>query len=141
MPVSALRLQDVMASYLRDIARWRRMRADEFDRDPRNLSSAAGLDEFAAYVQTLPDDDPRVQELTRWLTPSETFEPEQRVHVAISRFHFFGQDATNDGFLTHLDELSRADRNEHGRFGGVLPEGDDPWAQRWDPSVRKPPAG
>lgn len=136
--MSAIRLQDVMATYVRDIAQWRRRRAEEFDRDPRNLASAAALEGLAEYLRTLPDDDLRLQELTRWLTPSETFEPGQRVHVAISRFHFFGQDATNDGFLTHLDELSRADRNEHGHFGGTLPEGDDPWSQRWDPSARKP---
>jgi hypothetical protein len=130
-------LQSTIADYVLSIARWRRQRAEEYDRDPRNLISAAGLEGFAEYVRALPDDDPCLQELTHWLTPSELFEPGQRVHVAISRFHYFQSDATYEGFMQYLDELSREDRNEHGRFGGTLPEGDDPWANRWDPGTRQ----
>ena len=131
-------LQRAIEDYLLGIARWRRERAEEYDRDPRNITCAVGLEGLAAYIRSLPDDDPRLAELTHWLTPYEIFEPVQQLHVAVSRFHFFQQDATFDGFLTHLDELSRIDRNEHGQFGGRLPEGDNPWEERWDPSLRQP---
>jgi hypothetical protein len=53
-------MQLAMARYLRSLADWRRQRADEYDRDARNLQSAAGLEELAGFVLGLPEDDPRL---------------------------------------------------------------------------------
>ncbi len=113
--------------YLREIASWRRRKAEEYDRDVRNLRSAASLEELAAYVRTLPEDDARLRELARLTMAGEAFRPEQRVSYEIGRFRFHYDDTGLDAFLDTLVELAIADKGEMGRFGGRMPEGDDPW--------------
>ena len=44
-----------LVDYLRRIAIWRRQRAEEYDRDERNLVVADGLEELAAYILELPE--------------------------------------------------------------------------------------
>ena len=117
-----------MADYLRRIAVWRRQRAEEYDRDTRNLRSAAGLDELADHVLALPADDERIRRLTELAMEGEAFLPGQQTSYEIARFRFFHDSASLDAFLDRLVELAVADRGEMGRFGGRLPEGDDPWS-------------
>jgi hypothetical protein len=124
--------QLLMARYFHALADWRRQRAEEYDRDARNLDSAAGLDELASWVLTLPDDDPRIETFTRLATIGESFEPGQQAHFAAARFRFFSADASCDAFLTRMAELQQADSTELGHFGGRLPEGDDPWSTNRD---------
>lgn len=126
-------LQLAAARYFRSLADWRRQRAEEYDRDARNLQSAAGLDDLADFVLTLPEDDPRLLDLERLAVSGDELAPGQRAHFAAARFRFFNLDVSCDAFLTHLLELQRADIAEDGHFGGRLPEGDDPWARRPDP--------
>jgi len=116
-----------VADYCRDIAGWRRRKAEEYDRDDRNQRSAAALDGFADHVLALPDSDPRLRELARLTVEGEAFRPDQRVHYEIGRFRFHHPEAGLDPFLDRLVELAIEDRGESGRFGGRLPEGDDPW--------------
>ena len=116
-----------VADYCREMAAWRRRRAEEYDRDARNLRSAAGLEELAERVLTLPDDDHRLVELARLTGQGDTFVPDQRVHYELGRFRFHHPEASLDPFLDRLVELAIEDRGEQGRFGGRLPEGDDPW--------------
>ena len=126
-------IQTLIADYLREMARWREGRAEEYDRDPRNLRSAAGLEELARYVLGLPDDDPRLAVLTRLAVHGNRFEPGQQAHFAIARFRFHDEHSSFTAFLDRVVELQLADVTEDGHFGGRLPEGDDPWA--------RPPSG
>lgn len=117
-----------MAEYLRQIAAWRRSRAEEYDRDERNLVAAAGLEELAAYILDLPEDDERLRILNEVAVTHDEFTPGQQTSYEVGRFRFHYAETSLDGFLTHLGEIAIADSNERGRFAGRLPEGDDPWA-------------
>jgi hypothetical protein len=109
-------------------AQWRRRKADEYDRDERNLRTADALQELGNFVVSLPPDDLRLRDLQRLTGSGEDFTPDQRVLYEMGRFRFFQPDASMDAFLTHLVALAEADRGEAGRFGGLMPAGDDPWA-------------
>jgi len=119
--------RQAIAGYLRRIADWRRQRFEDFDRDPRHLRAAAGLDELADYVLALPADDPRLLALGELAMEGELFVPGQQASYEIGRFRFHHAQTTLDGFLGHLVELALADANEHGNFAGRLPPGDNPW--------------
>ena len=120
--------QMLLADYIRSLATWRRARFDDPDRDPRNLQSAAGLDALAEHVQALPDDDPRLERIRELAIVGERLEPGQQAHVGLARFHFHHTETSFDGMLNRFVELQEIDVAEAGHFGGLLPEGDDPWA-------------
>lgn len=120
--------QASFAAFCRSTADWRRRKAEEYDRDVRNLRTAAALDELADHALALPPDDPRLRDLKRLAASGDDFSPDQRVLYELGRFRFHHPEAGLDPFLDNLVELAEADRGEHGRFGGRLPEGDDPWA-------------
>lgn len=122
------RFQLSFAAFCRSTADWRRRKAEEFDRDARNLRTAGALDELAEYVLLLPATDARLTELQRLASSSDDFTPDQRVLYEMGRFRFHQPDTGLDPFLDTLVELAWADRGEAGRFGGRMPEGDDPWA-------------
>jgi hypothetical protein len=116
-----------MAEFCRTTAAWRRRKAEEYDRDPRNLRAAGALEALADVLLELPADDPRLLELQRLAGAGDEFTPDQRVLYELGRFHFHQPDTGIEPFLDTLVELAEADRGEAGRFGGRLPEGDDPW--------------
>jgi hypothetical protein len=120
-------VRQMIADYLRNVADWRRQRAQDDLRDARNLRSASALEALADYVLALPEDDERIQELARLAVEGETFVPGQQTAYEIGRFHFFSEESSFDAFLTWMVELAAADRNEHGRFGGRQVPGDEPW--------------
>ena len=68
-----------MAEFCRVTAAWRRRKAEEYDRDERNLRTAAALEELADYIPTLSADDPRLIELQRLAGTGDDFTPDQRV--------------------------------------------------------------
>ncbi len=119
--------QRSFAEFCRATAEWRRRKAEEYDRDPRNLRSAKALEELRDYVLRLPATDNRLIELQRLAGSGDEFLPDQRVLYELGRFRFHQPDVSLDPFLDTLVELAEADRGEHGHFGGRLPEGDDPW--------------
>jgi hypothetical protein len=121
------RFQRSLAEFCRSTAAWRRRKAEEYDRDARNLRTAAALDELAGHILLLPPDDPRLLALQRLAGTGEDFTPDQRVLYELGRFRFHHPEAGLDPFLDTLVTLAEADRGEAGRFGGRLPEGDDPW--------------
>ena len=120
-------VRPALTAWLGGIADWRRQRAREYDRDTRNLRTATGLDELAAFVRSLPADDPRLVRLGRLGLRGETFAPGQQLHYETGRFRFHHPDATVDGFLTTMVELAEADMRERGAFGGQQVPGDEPW--------------
>ena len=125
--MTAERFQQAVAEFVRATAAWRRRKAEEYDRDARNLRSASALEDLADHVLSLPADDPRLRELARLASEGEEFRPDQRVLYELGRFRFHHPEAGLDPFLDTLVELAIADKGEQGRFGGRLPEGDDPW--------------
>lgn len=52
-----------LADYLREQARWREIKAEEYPEDARNARSARVLFDAAEYVAQLPDDDSRLVRL------------------------------------------------------------------------------
>ena len=120
--------QRSFAAFCDATAQWRRRKAEEYDRDQRNVRAAQALEEFGAFVLSLPPDDQRLRDLQRLAGSGEDFAPDQRVLYELGRFRFHQPDASMDAFLTQLVALAEADRGEAGRFGGNLPAGDDPWA-------------
>lgn len=119
--------QRSMAGFCESTAQWRRRKAEEYDRDVRNLRSADALEAFGKFLLELPPDEARLRELQRLAGTGDEFTPDQRVLYELGRFRFHQPDASMDAFLTQLVTLAEADRGEAGRFGGVLPAGDDPW--------------
>ncbi|HET7093804.1 MAG TPA: hypothetical protein VFI22_10010 [Thermomicrobiales bacterium] len=119
--------QRSFADFCRATGDWRRRKAEEYDRDARNLRTAAALDALAEHVLTLAEDDPRLRELERLAGAGGAFTPDQRVLYELGRFRFHHPEAQLDPFLDVLVELAAADRGEHGRFGGKMAPGDDPW--------------
>lgn len=115
--------------YLYRVAAWRRAKADEYDRDPRNIRSADAIQEFAEYIAALPDDEPRIARLGQLGMEGDIFYPGQQSSYEIGRYRFFDDAAErdHDAFLTAVVDLAERDAGEHGRFGGTLPPGDDPW--------------
>lgn len=120
--------QRSVAEFCRATAAWRRRKAEEYDRDQRNLRAAAALEELADHVLALPAADARLLNLKRLAGLGDDFLPDQRVLYELGRFRFHQPDSGIEPFLDTLVELAEADRGEAGRFGGQLPEGDDPWA-------------
>ena len=119
--------QSSFAAFCRSTAEWRRGKAEEYDRDARNLRTAAALEELGDYVLMLPADDARVLRLQELAAVGEDFLPEQRAIYELGRFRFHHPETGLDPFLDTLVELAEADRGEAGRFGGRMAEGDDPW--------------
>jgi hypothetical protein len=120
----------MIADYLHNIAIWRRQRAQDDLRDARNLRSAAALEALAQFILDLPEDDERIQTLSRIAVEGQSFVPGQQTAYEIGRFHFFSEESSFDAFLTWMVELAEADRSEHGRFGGRQAPGDEPWSHR-----------
>jgi hypothetical protein len=122
------RFRESIAEFCRATAAWRRRKAEEYDRDARNLRTAAALEELADYVLALPVEDERLVELHRLTAEGDEFRPDQRLLYEMGRFRFFHSESGLDAFVDTMVDLARADRNEMGRFGGRMPEGDDPWS-------------
>ena len=120
-------VSQLLAEYLRSVAAWRRQRFQDDLRDPRNLRSAAALEELADHVLALPVDDARLQRLRVLAVQGESFVAGQQTAYEIGRFRFFAEDAGLDAFLDRIVELAAADRGEQGRFGGRQVPGDEPW--------------
>lgn len=119
--------QASVAAFCESTAEWRRRKAEEYDRDPRSLRTAAALDALAAHIRALPATDGRLRELHRLAASGDDFLPDQRVLYELGRFRFHHPETGLDAFLDTMVELAVADRGEMGRFGGQLPPGDDPW--------------
>jgi hypothetical protein len=120
-------IRESLAAHIRQTADWRRSRFQDDLRDSRNLRSARALDDFAAFVLTIPSDDPRLRILATYASEGQSFIPGQQVLYEIGRFHFFDDETTFDAFLSQLAEFARGDHEEHGHFGGKQAPGDDPW--------------
>ena len=73
------RFQLSLAEFCQSTAAWRRRKAEEYDRDERNLRTATALEELAAHVLELPAADARLLDLQRLAGQGDDFVPDQRV--------------------------------------------------------------
>lgn len=121
------RFRESVAACCESTASWRRRKAEEYDRDARNLRAADALEGLAEHVRSLAPDDARLGALHQLAASGDEFLPDQRVLYELGRFRFHQPETGLDAFLDTMVELAEADRGERGRFGGTLPEGDDPW--------------
>jgi hypothetical protein len=121
--------RQAIATYIRSLAGWRRRKAEEYDRDARNLRAAAGLEELADYIEALSDDDARIGRLRQIAFTGDLFTPGQQTAYELGRFRFHHTDSRLDAFLDRIVEFAEFDAQEQGRFGGLLPPGDDPWGR------------
>lgn len=103
IPASA---REIIAQYFDEQSNWRAQKAEEYPEDQRNCRASAGLEELAAYVRALPDDDGCLQELSSLGIREGLFWPyagESAEH-AISRFRFHNgvEDDDCGRFLSEL---------------------------------------
>jgi hypothetical protein len=115
-------IQQAIAEHFREQARWRRERAAEYPDDHRNVTSAAGLEELADYVLSLPPSDERLRELGRAGMLEGLFSPPSggAAAYAISRFRFRSSAEGYDRFLTVLvSSLNKDAAVEATQFGWI----------------------
>jgi len=125
---------------LEAIAAWRRER--EFqdmiglgpDAAARSRRSADGLDELAAFVRDLPEDDVRLTRLREIAFSGEVFDPGATLLNELGRFRFHDPNVSVEQFLERMIAFAERDHHEMGQFGGPQVAGDDPWRVSW--SVR-----
>jgi hypothetical protein len=115
--LSAAEARTRIAELVREQARWRQTKLDEDELDERSRRSAESLWRLAAYVDALPDDDPRLGALAR---VHEQYGHDALVvgddaRYLVSRFSFDSADADQglDEFLTKFVRVLVAeDRRE-----------------------------
>ena len=106
-------IRDGLADQFESRARWREMQAEEYPEDARNVWSSAALRELAAYVRSLPDDDPTLRrlidddEVLGYFETGDGLTGEE-VDRMVSEYGFHGTDAP-EVFLAGLVDQALAD--------------------------------
>jgi hypothetical protein len=104
----------------------------------RSRRSADGLRELATYINTLPDDDPRIADLMRLAFSGDIFDPGASMLNELGRFRFHDPDQPVDQFLDAMVRLAERDREEMGQWGGPQLPGDNPWGANWVVTINDP---
>lgn len=97
-------LAKYLALFIRDQADWRRAQARRFPDDERNIRSAEGLEELAAYVEQLPDTDRaliQLQELDTF-ADDDTFIAGANARRLVARYRFESEEETPRDLLRAL---------------------------------------
>ena len=135
---------EAIADRIESIAVWRSERAfqDMMGLGPeaaqRSDRSAAGLRELAAFIRTLKDDDPLIDDLQRLAFSGVTFDPGASLLNELGRFRFHDPETTTEQFLRFMVTLAEQDAAEQCRWGGPQIPGDDPWTPSWVIDLRDP---
>lgn len=120
------RINEALAAYLRDQARWRWMRAMQYPRDRRQAQWAQATERAANYVERLPADDPRL----RTIAAAQFDRPDDFVVLGGRSSQFAGRcDLPPDKFLTRLAQIVAEEAAEDyaGTYGDDLDDrGDSP---------------
>lgn len=136
--------REAIADRIRSIAGWRQDRAvqDMLGLGPeaaeRSNRSAAGLRDLADHIRSLPDNEARIERLTRLAFSGVTFDPGASLLNELGRFRFHDPEASVDQFVTFMVELAERDASEQGQWGGPQIPGDDPWTPSWIIDLRDP---
>ncbi|MFZ0118113.1 MAG: hypothetical protein WAL99_01415 [Pseudonocardiaceae bacterium] len=101
----------LLADYLREQARWREIKAEEYPEDARNARSARALLDAAEYVAQLPDDDQRLVRLDRACRYTELgiFAGGEEVGHVVRLHHFHGPTGSPSQFLDDLAGAAEKD--------------------------------
>lgn len=119
------------------IAEWRRERElqDMLGLGPeqaiRSRRSADGLEQLAAFIDTLPHDDQRIADLERLAFSGQAFVPGATLLEELGRFRFHDAETEIDAFIGQMVEFARRDEEEMGMWGGPQIAGDNPWGANW----------
>ena len=119
------------------IAQWRHEREmqDMLGLGPeaaqRSRRSANGLEELAAAIARLPDDDIRIIEIERHAFSGEVFMPGATLLEELGRFRFHEADTEIDAFISQMVVFAERDVEEMGLWGGPQLAGDNPWGANW----------
>ncbi len=98
-------MKTALAEYLRQAASWHGEKAREYPEDADNKRSSAALAEFAAYVESLPDDDLRLQGLAELGRADEgVYSPGETAAHVISRYGFYRDTHSPSEFLDWIVE-------------------------------------
>jgi len=123
-PVEAMRsaawTRQLLAEYLRNQARWRAEKADEYPDDDRNARSAAALTALATHVEALPESDESLLSLTAMHEMQgghiDVYSPSEMGNHVISRFGFdrvrFGRGDSTPDFDDFLSYLASVEAEE-----------------------------
>ena len=99
-----------LANYLREQARWRGDKADEYD-DDRNTQSGLALLDAAEYIEQLHDDDPRLVRLdqARCFTVADMFVGGEEIGHVVRLHRFHGPTGSPSQFLDDLAAAAERD--------------------------------
>jgi hypothetical protein len=119
------------------IAAWRRERGQQdLHLGPqvvaRSTRSANGLEELAAYFQTLDPDDARLQRLVKLASHGDSFDPGASLLTELGRFRFHDPTTPVDAFVEQMIELAEIDASEERSLGGPQVAGDNPWRANFE---------
>ena len=121
------------------IADWRRQRSqqDLLGLGPqvaqRSDRSAAGLEELAGLIATLPADDSRLTRIALLAFSGDQFDPGATMLHELGRFRFHDPASTTEGMVDRMVELAELDHSERDHLGGPQVPGDNPWRPGWLP--------
>jgi hypothetical protein len=106
----------IIAMHLREQSEWRAWKGEEYPEDDRNAISSRALEALAEHVETLPDEDSRIEALSVAIV-GDRFMPGEEASRMISRYGFFTPGPRQaspdpDEFLTELAELVPREHRE-----------------------------
>ncbi len=106
-------MKSALAEYLRQTASWRGDKTREYPEDARKERSSAPLAEFAAYVESLPDDDLRLQGLAELGRADDgVYSPGETAAHVISRYGFYRATHSPSEFLDWIVEEEKREAAE-----------------------------
>jgi hypothetical protein len=110
-----------LAEYLREQARWREIKAEEYPEDARNAPSALALLDAAEYVAQLPDDDPRLVRLdqARCFTVADMFCGGEEVGHIVRLHHFHAPTGSPSQFLDDLAAAAEQDVEQDAEWAAL----------------------
>ncbi len=104
----------VIAEGIEEHARQLYKRVAQFPNNPGNLRGARGLTRLARYVESLPDSDPRIEQLVRSTHDFRTFNPGPILSRELLRFRSVDPKQDLDSFLSLLVARAVEDAEQRG---------------------------
>lgn len=104
-------IQTRLSAYLREKARWRAQKAEEYPEDDRNSRSAEGIKFLANWISNLPPDEPRLVMLSALDADDDTipYSPGEESDRLASRYLFDVPKEKPDAWLERFVEACTRD--------------------------------
>jgi hypothetical protein len=107
-------VRQALAEQLRNEARWRETRADEFPGEDRDLRSAERLRRLALYVESLPESDVRLAAFGGHVV-GDVLVLTKHTRRAINRVGWDAPDDDLNQVITRLADVARSENPHSGR--------------------------